>query len=279
MPQRIRGKFKTDGWPMKIALIQFNASDNKNDNIRRIKEFVHTAALQGAVWILLPENFSFRGSLLNREVLAQTQEPVGGPTTEIFQELAKELKANILLGSLLEQSATGKPCNTSVAINKEGKVIAKYRKIHLFDAIVDGKIIKEADFLSHGKHGEIISVEEFKVGLSVCYDLRFPDLYQTYSRQGAQVLTVPSCFTKKTGQAHWESLLRARAIENLAYVLAPNQIGVDSRGMESYGNSMVVSPWGEIIAQGSSREEEIIYADISMEKIKEARTKLPGIVK
>ncbi len=263
---------------MKIALVQFNASDNKNDNIRRVKNFVQEAASQGSSWILLPEIFSFRGSLLNKETIAQAQEPVGGETTQTFQELAKSLKVNILLGSLLEQSALGKPCNTSVAINKEGKTIAKYRKIHLFDAIVDGKIIKEADFLSQGKYGEIISVEEFKVGLSICYDLRFPALYQDYAQKKVDILTVPSCFTKQTGQAHWESLLRARAIENLCYVLAPNQVGSDSRGIEAYGNSMVISPWGEVIAKGSATEEEIIYADISLDNIKEARRRLPGIV-
>ena len=122
-------------------------------------------------------------------------------------------------------------------------------------------------------------VEEFKVGLSICYDLRFPKLYQDYAALGANVLTVPSCFTKITGQAHWEILLRARAIENLCYVLAPNQVGRDARGIESYGHSMVVDPWGNVIAEGSVDKEEIIYADISMQHIIDARAKLPGIIK
>jgi predicted amidohydrolase len=264
---------------MKIALIQFNASDNKPENIRRSKDFVQEAAAKGASWILLPEVFSFRGNLLNQNVIAQVPEDIPGETTQVFQELAKSLNVHILLGSMLEKTKTTKAHNTSVAIDKSSQIVGKYRKIHLFDAIVGDKIIHEADFFDHGNQEQLISVDEFKVGLSICYDLRFPDLYQRYLRSGAHVLTVPSCFTKQTGVPHWESLLRARAIENLCYAIAPNQVGKDSRGIESHGHSMVVSPWGEIIACGSPDQEEIIYADISLQHIKEARRRLPGIAK
>ena len=117
------------------------------------------------------------------------------------------------------------------------------------------------------------------MGLSICYDLRFPELYQDYARGGVEILTAPSCFTKKTGEAHWETLLRARAIENLSYVLAPNQIGSDARGMQAYGHSMIISPWGEVIARGSATDQEIIFGEINMEEIRRARQTLPGIIK
>jgi predicted amidohydrolase len=263
---------------MKIALIQFNASDDKTDNIQRAKTYVRQAAAQGARWILLPEVFSFRGNLLNKEILARIPEPVPGPTTEIFCDLARELKIHLLLGSLVETTNTPKAYNTSIAISPDGS-LTKYRKIHLFDAIVNDKIIHEADFFAPGDQRNTFIVDDFKVGASICYDLRFPDLYQDYLRQGTNVLVVPSCFTKQTGVPHWESLLRARAIENLCYAIAPNQVGRDARGIEAHGHSMVVSPWGEIIACGSPDKEEIVYAEISLQHVKDARRKLPGIAK
>jgi deaminated glutathione amidase len=264
---------------MKIALIQFNASGHKAENIKRSKEYVIEAARQGASWILLPEVFTFRGNLLNKDVLKEIPEDIPGPTTDIFVQVAREHKVHLLLGSVLEKSSELKAYNTSVAIDPTGKIIGKYRKIHLFDAIVGDKIVHEADFFDHGQQEQSIIVEDFKVGLSICYDLRFPALYQAYGHQGTHILTVPSCFTKQTGVPHWESLLRARAIENLCYAIAPNQVGKDARGIESHGHSMVVAPWGEIIACGSPDQEEIIYAEISMQPIKEARRRLPGIVK
>jgi predicted amidohydrolase len=264
---------------MKIALIQFNANDQKQNNIQRALAFIQEAASKGASWILLPEVFLFRGNLLNKDILASVPEPIPGVTTQLFQDMAKKNNVHILLGSILEQTRSAKPGNTSVAINKNGEIAAKYQKINLFDARVDGKIICEADFFTGGDKEALTAVEEFKVGLSICYDLRFPALYQEYARLGANVLTVPSCFTRITGQVHWETLLRARAIENLCYVLAPNQVGKDARGIEAYGHSMVVSPWGEVIVRGSADKEEIIYADISTEHIIDARAKLPGIIK
>ena len=117
------------------------------------------------------------------------------------------------------------------------------------------------------------------MGLSICYDLRFPDLYQNYARRGVEILTAPSCFTKKTGEAHWETLLRARAIENLSYVLAPNQTGDDMRGMHAHGHSMIISPWGEIIARGSAEGQEIVFGEINIEEVRKARQILPGIIK
>lgn len=264
---------------MKVALIQFNAGANKSDNIRRALEFVKEAAAHQAQWILLPEIFNFRGDIRRKEVLRQIREPIPGPTTQTFLDFACHHHVDLLLGSLLEQAPGDKAYNTSVAISGSLGKMVKYRKIHLFDAILGDKIIRESDFLVKGGRLQTVSVGEFRAALSVCYDLRFPDLYQSYARQKATVLSVPSCFTKQTGQAHWESLLRARAIENLCYVLAPAQVGKDDRGMEAYGHSMIISPWGDVMACGSSDKEEIIDGEISLEAVQEARAKLPGIVK
>ena len=159
-----------------------------------------------------------------------------------------------------------------------GQITAKYRKIHLFDARLGDQIIKEKDNFIPGRRLMSARAGEFRVGLSICYDLRFPDLYQNYARKGVEILTVPSCFTKKTGEAHWETLLRARAIENLSYVLAPNQIGCDIRGMQAYGHSMIISPWGKVLARGSARGQEIIFGEVDMEEVRKARRILPGII-
>ena len=262
---------------MKIALIQFNASGDKKKNLSRAKEFVVQAIGQKAQWILLPEIFNFRGDLRNKETLQHNRETIPGSTSNDFLKLAQKQNVNILLGSILEKAQGHKVYNSSIAINGQDGSITKYRKIHLFEAILGDKIIRESDCMAKGGQTQMVMVGEFKVGLSVCYDLRFPALYQEYAKKGATVLTVPSCFTKITGQAHWETLLRARAIENLCYVLAPNQVGMDARGVEAFGHSMVVDPWGKIVACGSADQEEIIYADISPERIKEARGKLPGL--
>ncbi len=264
---------------MKVALIQFQATDNKNDNIRRAKESVKEAIAKKAKWVLLPEIFSFRGDLRDKEILQQVREHIPGKTTQEFLKLAQAHKADILLGSLLEEAPGAKAYNTTVALNGSSGKIRKYRKIHLFEAVLGDKILNESVCFSKGNRLGTVYVGEFKVGLSVCYDLRFPGLYQKYAQMGATALTVPSCFTKQTGRAHWESLLKARAIENLCYVFAPNQVGKDTRGIEAYGHSMVVDPWGRVVACGLSNKEEIIYADVFLQEVKEARRRLPGIIK
>ncbi len=265
---------------MKVALIQFNAGADKADNIRRAIDFVRRAIDRGARFILLPEIYNFRGDTRNKAEIAKIAERIPGPSVLPFAALARRHKVHILIGSVFEKSAgTSKAYNTSILINAEGKPAAKYRKIHLFDARIGDKIICESDCFLAGKSPALTAAAGFKTGLSVCYDLRFPEGYRHYCRQGAHILTVPSCFTKKTGQAHWEILLRARAVENLAYVLAPNQVGADYRGVEAYGNSMIVSPWGEVIARGSSNKEEVIYGEITMAEIEKARAILPGIAR
>lgn len=263
---------------MKTALIQFNAGSDQKENVSHAADLVEQAALMKAELVLLPEVFSFRGNMLDAAVLAEALEDIPGKTTGVFQDIARRHGVTIVLGSLIERSA-GKPYNTSIVISAQGQITARYRKIHLFDAVIDGKIIREKDLFGAGQEEALFTAGEFSVGLSICYDLRFPDLYRQYANKKAHVLSVPSCFTRTTGEAHWEVLLRARAIENLSYVLAPNQVGRDARGVLAHGHSMVIDPWGVVVAQASGDKEEIIVAELSMETIKKARAKLPGIVK
>ena len=263
---------------MKIALLQFCATQDTAMNLARAIDMSRDALERNAKFILLPELFNFRGDTSNKELLAKAAEKIPGPTVDAFIPLAKKYKVSFLLGSIIEKTSGARAYNSSVFIDSSGKIIAKYRKIHLFDARIGDKIIKEEDYFRAGRRLVTVKTGEFALGLSICYDLRFPSLYQGYARQGVEILTAPSCFTRKTGKAHWETLLRARAIENLAYVLAPNQVGIDVRGIQAHGHSMIISPWGEILACASADAQEIIYGDINVEEVRKARSILPGII-
>jgi len=263
---------------MKIALLQFCAGVDKAANLSKALTLSREALERGAQFILLPEVFNFRGDGRNKGLFVKAAEKIPGPSVDAFVPLAKKYNVSFLLGSILEKAPQALAYNTSVFIDPQGDIAAKYRKIHLFDARIGDKIVREKDCFRAGTRPTTVNIGEFRMGLSICYDLRFPELYQNYAREGVEILTVPSCFTKKTGEAHWETLLRARAIENLSYVLAPNQVGIDARGMQAYGHSMIISPWGEVIACGSGGGQEIIFGEINMEEVKKARSILPGIV-
>lgn len=262
---------------MKIALIQFNAGNNKEKNIARALQLVKQAARKQAKFILLPEVFIYRGE---RSELVRVSEAISGPVIKAIAKAAKEYKTHILAGSIYEKiTGNKKVYNTSVLINNQGKIIERYRKINMFDAVLGKTRIKEGDVFKEGKKVVSADVENFKVGLSICYDLRFPEIYRKYALNGVQVLCVPSAFTHKTGKDHWHTLLRARAIENLSYVLAPNQVGVDHRGVKSYGHSLVVDPWGKIIAEGTANKEQIIYASLDKKFLLNKRKQLPALNK
>lgn len=262
---------------MKTAVIQMNSSSDKRRNIEKALSFVHTAAGRGARFVLLPEVFNYRGGIKTKKDLRTISEEIPGGSLRPFLDAAPRYKAFILAGSIYEKAKDSqKVYNTSALISPAGKIIAKYRKIHLFDAILKEKAIRESDSFLAGEKTVVAQVEGFNVGMSICYDLRFPELYRAYAGRGAQIFSVPSVFTKITGQAHWKVLLRARAIENLCYVLAPNQIGRDAKGIEAFGHSMMVNPWGEVLAEASGDREEIIFAEISLKEIQKARQILPA---
>lgn len=262
---------------MKVAVIQLNSTADKNDNIRRASFFVKEAIKRQAQFILLPEIFNFRGVCSKKHLIA---EEIPGESSTPFIQIAKQHKVFILLGSVYERIKNSlKVYNTSVLIGPSGKILKKYRKIHLFQARINQRVIDETQSFVPGKTPVLTKIKSFKVGLSICYDLRFPEIYRRYSKEGAGVLVVPSCFTQKTGQAHWHTLLKARAIENSCFVLAPNQCGQDHQGMFAFGHSLIINPWGDILAQASADQEEIINADISLEEIKRVRQILPGLKK
>jgi len=266
---------------MKVAVVQFNARNKKAENISRGLRFVKKAARAGAQFVLLPETFNFRGTLDSRLAQDDVFETIPGESTRPFLVQAKELGVFILLGSVYERSftETNRAYNSSVLISRDGKILAKYRKVNLFNAVIGAKTIRESQTFLPGDKPTTVRVGDFNVGLSICYDLRFPEFYRQYAARGCHVMTVPASFTRATGKAHWETLLRARAIENLCYVLAPNQCGKDGRGVATFGNSLIIGPWGDVLARGSSGKEEILYADLQMKAIRKAREALPGVIK
>lgn len=256
---------------LKVAVIQMTSTNNKKKNLADAKKLIIKAVKNKAEFILLPEVFNFRGSFVDT---ANQAEPIPGESTQFISSLAKKYKVAILIGSIMEKSK-GKPYNTSVLIAKNGKIISKYRKIHLFDIKLKGQEILESSRNSPGEKPSLTKLFGIKIGLSICYDLRFPELYRNYTEKGAEILCIPSSFTKPTGEAHWHTLIKARAIENTCYVLAPNQAGIGSSGIKTYGHSLIVDPWGKILAEGKSSGEDIIYADLDFEYLEKIRKNLP----
>src|SRR6185503_15838447 len=200
---------------LKVAAIQINADDNKARNIEKALAMVQRAADRGAKFIALPEVFNCRGRISSLEILKDIAEPVTGPSIEPLMRLARKNHITILAGSILERTTKPRAYNASVLIGPSGRIQAVYRKKNLFDATIGKKKIRESHYIVKGEKDVVASVAGFKVGLSICYDLRFPNHFKACAVKGAQILCVPSSFTKRTGQAHWETLLRARAIENL----------------------------------------------------------------
>ena len=262
---------------MKTALIQINSTSNKNKNLNKVQEFIKEAVLKKAKFILLPEVFNFQGKIKNKKDVFESTK---GKTIKFCSDICKKYNIFLLAGSIYEKSINNKNkgYNTSIIISPKGNIISKYRKINLFAAKVDNKIIKESDVFLPGQTLEKTKIDKFKIGLTICYDLRFPELYRRYLKKGVNVFCVPSAFTQTTGKAHWHTLLKARAIENLSYVLAPNQVGKNSKNISLYGHSLVIDPWGEIIAEASGNKEEIIYAKLREELIKEKRSKFISCV-
>ncbi|MGK2851939.1 MAG: carbon-nitrogen hydrolase family protein [Candidatus Limnocylindrales bacterium] len=255
-----------------VALVQLDANDDVDANIERAVALTDTAAAAGARFVALPEYLQFRGP---DDGFRASARPIPGPFTEAFAEVARRQGVWVLIGSLAETSADPeRPYNTSVLIGPDGAIAATYRKVHLFDVAVDaGPVDTESARVTAGAAPVRADVDGVRVGLTICYDLRFPELYRTLALAGAEVLTVPANFTERTGRDHWEVLLRARAIENGAYVLAPSQIG-GPPGSPAYGRSMIVDPWGTVVAQAAD-EVAIITARIETDRVAAVRRQIP----
>ncbi len=261
---------------MKAAVIQMNSGADKEKNVRQAYQLAEKACCVGAKLVVLPEVFVYRGPLDGKQKKKLIVERLRGPLVRGFSDLAKTKKAWLVLGSVYEQSQRpGKLYNTSLVVSPEGKIAAVYRKKHLFNARLTKKSVSEDRHFIEGKSTVSVELDRFRMGCAICYDLRFPRMFQQYYEQGCSILAIPSSFTAETGKAHWEILLRARAIETRSYVLAPNQWGCDGNGVESYGNSMIVGPWGEVLARAGAKKTTILYADLFYEEINKARKKLP----
>ena len=258
-----------------IAAVQMCSGADKAANVETATRLVREAAKRGAGFIGLPENFAWFGPEADRPSAA---EPLDGPTLARMASLARELGVTLLAGSVLEPGAPGgRLYNTSALFGPDGTRLAAYRKIHLFDVDVgDGATYRESAAVAPGTEVVTVDATGLKVGLSVCYDLRFPELYRRHASNGATLLTVPAAFTLMTGKDHWEVLLRARAIENQAYVLAPAQEGRHSDKRQTYGHAMVVDPWGLVTAR-ASEGPGVALAAYDPELLARVRRNLPAL--
>src|SRR5437667_11175015 len=259
---------------LRTVVIQVNTRDNFAENLSNVERFLDRAASMGAQFVGLPEFWTYLGPYSGFDEAAQT---IPGPAIERLQEKARKHKMIVHGGSMVERSPNtpGKFHNTSVLINRDGEIVAQYRKIHLFDVdLANGEKHYESERIVPGDQVVTAEIDGITFGLTVCYDLRFPELYRSLALRGAQVLLVPAGFTLHTGRDHWEVLLRARAIENLCYVVAPAHIGKYPPNRECFGRSMIVDPWGLVLAQAQDMPT-VIMADIDLAQIKRARAQIP----
>src|SRR5215475_4036656 len=230
------------------AAVQMLASSDKAANLDEARRWIRAAASKGARVVALPEVFIWRGNK-GEEITAAERIP--GPTSQELGGLAHELGIHLLGGSILEEiSGNEKAYNTSLLFGPQGNLLASYRKIHLFDVdLENGVTARESDTREFGDTAVVAKTDLCPMGLTVCYDFRFPELYRILATQGSQLIFVPSAFTAYTGKAHWEPLLRARAIENQVYIIAPDQFGKNPKSFETHGHSMIVDPWGKVLAE------------------------------
>ncbi|MCX6363377.1 MAG: carbon-nitrogen hydrolase family protein [Actinobacteria bacterium] len=275
---------------MRVAGVQMNTRGDVADNVRVATALVKEAAAVGARLVALPETWGYKGG---RDGIRASAEAVDGPSNAALAQLAARLGIFVLAGSIYEPSPDpGRAYNTSALFGPDGRPRAVYRKIHLFDATAGATVYRESDDVTPGVElvtvtitpGEAVPGESAEsaappapvtLGLTICYDLRFPELYRSLALRGAQVLCVPSAFTVHTGAAHWEVLLRARAIENGCFVVAPGQVGEHLPGRECYGHSMIVDPWGTVLAEVQGGVGFCV-ADLDIERVAEVRAQIPS---
>lgn len=257
---------------LSVALVQLDATGDVATNIDAAVALADEAAAGGTRLVALPEYLHYRGP---DDGFRASARPIPGPYTEPFAEVARRRNAWILVGSTAETSADPlRPYNTSALIAPDGTIAALYRKVHLFDVAVDrGPLDTESARVTPGDRPVTADVDGATVGLTICYDLRFPELYRALALAGAQILTVPANFAERTGRDHWEVLLRARAIENGAFVLAPAQIG-GPPGQPTFGRSMIVDPWGTVIAQAPDAVA-IVRAELDLDRVTAVRRQIP----
>ncbi len=276
---------------MRAAAVQLNSTEDKDRNVATAERLTRAAAADGADLVVLPEKFNVLGTHEHYEAGAETLE---GPTIAWARATARELGIDLVAGSIVERrEGHDRLGNTSVHVGPDGELRGVYRKIHMFDVTVEGKEYRESASQEAGDEIVTSEAEGARLGLTVCYDLRFPELYRILAIRGARILIVPAAFTKHTGQAHWDTLLRARAIENQAFVIAADQIGVHPPDNESFGGSQILDPWGELLALAPVTEslgarpnddraarlaqETFVAADLDLARQDEVRESLPSL--
>jgi len=259
---------------MRVAVCQVNSREDRGANLTTARELIGRAAAAGAEFVMLPEYVDYLGPVDGEP----KPEPVDGEFAAFFAETARELGIWLHAGSFHEASPDpARTHNTSLLFDRTGGLSAVYRKIHLYDVEIPGRVsVRESASVAPGEETVVTDVDGVGVGLSICYDLRFPELYRRLAVSGATVLVVPAAFMVHTGRDHWEVLLRARAIENQCYVLAAGQIGNHEPGRVCYGRSMVVDPWGTVIAQVPD-EPGITVADLDLTRLARIRAELPSL--
>lgn len=260
---------------MHAAVIQLQSGDQISENLNQASQVIESANARGARLVVLPEGFAFLGAETEK---AQHAEDLSGdgPILLMLRKHAKRHGIWIIGGGMPERSEdSARPYNTSVLLSPSGDVVERYRKIHLFDVeLSDGTVLTESRGNLSGTDPVVAQVEEHCLGMSICYDVRFPELYRVLRRSGATLLSMTAAFTKTTGEAHFTTLLRARAIENQAYLLAAAQWGEHPLGRKTYGHSAVIDPWGRVVAELPSGVG-FVSADLDLEEVKSVRTQMP----
>jgi len=262
---------------MLAAAVQMTSGSDLAANLDKARTLVTAAAARGATLVVLPENFALLGEDERAKFAVAEPVPGDGPILTAMRELARTRAVDLVLGGMPEAISATHVHNTSVYVDARGEIRGIYRKIHLFDvAIPDGATYRESASVQAGKDTVVVDAGPAKVGLTICYDLRFPELYRALSREGARILTVPAAFTLHTGRDHWHALLRARAIENLAFVVAAAQYGRHNAKRVTYGHACIIDPWGHVLAEVGDHEG-VAVAELDFDYQDRLRRELPAL--
>ena len=260
---------------LRVACVQLTSGPEKAANLEKAEKLVARGASTGADVVVLPEKWNAIGEADTLWAAAEALD--GGETVEAMAGWARGHGITLVGGSIAElREGHEKLSNTSIAFGPDGEVLGVYRKIHLFDVEVEGLVYRESEAEEPGEEAVVVRGDGWPIGLSVCYDIRFPELYRILALEGAELVTVPAAFTVPTGRDHWHVLMRARAIENQYYVAAPGQVGETRPGKPSYGRSLIVDPWGIVLAQAPD-EETVISAELDRARLRRIREKLPSL--
>lgn len=255
----------------KVGIVQMNVSDNKDENIKKAVSMIRQAAKNGADLVVLPEIFMCP---YDNKCFSVYAEEFPGECSKAMMSVAKESSIYLLAGSIPEKS-DGKIYNTSYFYNREGELIARHRKMHLFDINIEGgQKFKESDVLTPGDDFTVVDTDLGKIGIGICYDIRFPEYFRALSMMGAELILLPAAFNMTTGPAHWEISVRMRAVDNQVYMVAAAPARDERSSYISYANSMVVNPWGKVLACAGI-EEGILYSEINLEDLEKTRKELP----